>query len=96
MQDVQRNQKTLVTHMEKNDKRLIELENKFINKELNTEDNAKKYIQNGDIPTQIKNSKNQVIIALRDYWISLMSKRFDSIETRFDSSEACLESIIKK
>ena len=78
MQDVQRNQKTLVTHMEKNDKRLIELENKFVNKELNTEDNAKKYIQNGDIPTQIKNSKNQVIIALRDYWISLMSKRFDS------------------
>ena len=88
--------KTLITHMEKMDKRLDQLENKFANKELNTEDNARKNIQEGDIPSQIKKTRSQVIIAFRDFWMPVMTKRFDSIESRFDSIEESLESIMKK
>ena len=71
--------------MKKMDKRLDQLENKFANKELNTEDNARKNIQEGDIPSQIKNARSQVIIAFRDFWMPVMTKRFDSIEESLES-----------
>ena len=81
--------------MEKTDKRLEHLEEKLANKD----DNTKKNTLEGEIPSQIKTSKNHVIVALRDVWLPTMNKRFDSIESKFDSIESrfdSIESILKK
>ena len=81
----------LANQMDKMDKRLENLENKFIEKE----DSPKKLEKNTNknIPSIIKGAKSQVIVALRDYWMPAINKRFDSIESRFDRIESRYDSI---
>ena len=87
----------LVNQMKKMDKRLENLESKFIEKEHSSktlEKNIDKNSNKGEnIPSIIKAGKSHVVVALRDYWMPVMNKRFDSIESRFDRIESRFDSI---
>ena len=85
-----------MAHIEKIDKRLDNLENKSVITPNNTEDNTRNNTQKRDTPLQIKNSRNQVIVAFRDFWMPGITKRFDDIEARLDSIEESSESIKQK
>ena len=98
--NIEQTLKTIMAHIEKIDKRLDNLEIKSVitpnNTEDNTEDNTRNNTQKRDTPLQIKNSRNQVIVAFRDFWMPGMAKRFDYIEARLDSIEESSESIKQK
>ena len=87
----------LLNHMEKMDKRLENLETKFVEKEhlsKTLEKNINKNSNKGEnIPSIIKAGKSHIVVALRDYWMPVMNKRFDSIESRFDRIESRFDSI---
>ena len=94
--NIEQTLKTIMAHIEKIDKRLDNLENKSVITPNNTEDNTRNNTQKRDTPLQIKNSRNQVIVAFRDFWMPGITKRFDDIEARLDSIEESSESIKQK